>query len=97
MKKLTPQEIEEYIERVYPSVEGLVKAAGMTKEQWIEEAIRNPGKKFVRCENCKKWPCENVETLKDPFPVFIKLWYDQGVKCANFSPHLLQNKRNVKD
>ena len=96
MSKMTPYKIEEYIEKVYPTVKEMVKAAGLTKEQWIEQAIKNPEKKFVRCENCKKWPCDNVETLKEPFPVFVKIWYEHGVRCAGFSPHLLQNKRHVK-
>ena len=84
MSKMTPQEIEEYIEEIYPKVKDLVALAGMTKDQWIEEAIRGPQKQFIRCENCKLWPCETIENLKDVYPMFVKIWYEHGNACSCF-------------
>ena len=83
---MTPQEIEEYIEEMYPKVKAVCDAAGMTKDQWIEEAIRGPKKLFMRCENCLKWPCEAVENLKEEYPLFIKVWYEHGCTCHLFEP-----------
>ncbi len=97
MTKLTPNEIEEYIEEVDPKVKDLVGVVGMTKDQWIAEAIKGPKKLFTRCENCKKWSCKHIENLKEPFPLIINLWYEWGVNCSGFSPNILQNKENVKN
>lgn len=83
--EMTPFEIEEYIEMMYPKFKDLVEAAGMTKDQWIEAAIKGPVKLVTRCENCKKWPCESIEILKDKYPLFIKTWYEYGTVCRNFS------------
>ena len=86
MSKMTPQEIEEYIEEWYPKVKDLCDAIGMTKEQWIEEAIRGPKKQFMRCENCKNWPCVHIENLKKDYPLFIPIWYEYGCNCHLFDP-----------
>ena len=88
MSEMTPYEIEEYIEKVYPKVKDLVKLAGMTKEQWIEEAVKGPKKLFVRCENCKKWPCEAIESLTEEYPLLVKVWYEHGCACHDFSPNI---------
>ena len=88
MSDMTPYEIEEYIEKVYPKVKILVDLAGMTKDQWIEEAIKGPTKQFRRCENCKKWPCKHIESLKEKFPLILDAWYEYGNACHKFSPKL---------
>ena len=95
MSKMTPYEIEEYIEKIYPKVKDLVKLAGMTKEQWIEEAVKGPKKLFTRCENCKKWSCEAIESLKEEYPLLVKAWFEHGCACHKFSP-VLHNNGDVK-
>jgi len=95
MAEMTPNEIEEYIEKMYPKVKDLVRIAGMTKDQWIEEAIKGPKKLFTRCENCKKWPCTHIENLKEKYPLLIKCWYESGSACREFSPELLHKEKNA--
>jgi len=84
--EMTHQEIEEYIEEMYPKVKDLLTLVGMTKDQWIEEAIRGPQKLFMRCENCLKWPCIHIESLKEEYPMFVKAWYEHGTNCHLFDP-----------
>ncbi len=84
--KMTDQEIEEYIEEVYPKVKDLVGLASMTKDQWIVQAIRRAPKLFMRCENCRVWPCESTESLKGEWDMFLKVWYEHGCNCHLFDP-----------
>jgi len=84
----TDERIREYIDEVYPKVKAIVDLAGMTKEEWIQAAIRGraPQKKFTRCENCKEWECEPILNLKDKYPSFVMIWHGYGTECPNFSP-----------
>ena len=84
---MTPFEIEEYIEEQWkdPAVRRMVEAFGMTKDQWIMEASQPLEKKYVRCENCRRWPCEPVQNLRDDYEILVNLWYEWGCgACTDF-------------
>ena len=83
---MTKEEIENYIDEIYPKVEGLILFVGMTKEQWKKEATGNLTPKFERCENCTKHPCQTLENLKEEYPRFIEVWYEHGTTCTDFNP-----------
>ena len=84
--KMTDEETERYINEMYPKVKTLLDVAGMTKEQWIEEIKRGPQKQFRRCENCRDWPCDSIERLKEHYPLFVDVWYGYGNACHMFNP-----------
>ena len=86
--KMTPQEIEEYIEEQWknPAIRQMVALAGLTKDEWIERAIQGSEKHFERCENCKRWKCDAISNLEDKYPAVVKTWYEFGTNCELFLP-----------
>ena len=78
-------ETEEYIERVYPKFKHLLGFVGMTKDQWIEAAHKEPEKKLKRCENCKLWKCGSIKSLEEEYPMFVSMWHDFSCEaCTEF-------------
>lgn len=85
MEKLSLEQIRERIDELYPNMEAMLEAVGMTKEDWIKSAIEGPTVYETRCERCELWECEARVDLKEEYPMFIDIWYNYGcTSCAKF-------------